>query len=212
MQQHGLVSNYTKKKHKSQSQGCNEALVPNILAQNFNREQALDVVVSDLTYVSVNGSWCYICLIADLWNREIIGWSVDRKKNANLVQEALYRIPYNLSHINVFHSDRGKEFDNKLIDDVIEAFTIERSLSKKGCPYDNAVIEATNKTLKIEFVYQHEFTSLEELRLLLFDYIYWYNNIRLHSSLGYRTPMSIRQQPCLALSYQTPLSDCPKKG
>lgn len=211
MHQHGLVSSYTKKKYKPHSTGCNESPAPNILNRDFSQKQALNAVVSDLTYVDINGSWHYICLVVDLWNREIIGWSVGKQKNAALVQEALHSIPYNLKHINVFHSDRGKEFDNKLIDEVVETFKIKHSLSHKGCPYDNAVIEATNKTLKVEFVYQHKFTSLEELRLLLFDYIHWYNHHRLHSSLNYQAPISIRKEPTLALLYQTTLIDCPKK-
>lgn len=128
------------------------------------------------------------------------------------MQKALYSIPYPLDHINVFHSDRGKEFDNQLIDEVVEAFRIQRSLSQKGCPYDNAVVESTNKSLKTEFIYQHNFTSLEELQILLFDYIHWYNNVRLHSSLGYQTPISKRHQADLSLFYNTPLFTCPKKG
>lgn len=212
MRQHNLASSYTKKKYRPQTLGCNEATTPNILNQEFIRENALEIVVSDLTYVKVNGVWYYICLVLDLWNREIIGWSAGTKKDAILVRNALYSIPYSLNSINVFHSDRGREFDNKLIDDVIETFTIERSLSRKGCPYDNAVIEATNKSLKIEFIYRHRFSNLEELQILLADYIHWYNNCRLHSSLGYRTPINIRKQPSLAALYQSPLSSCSKKG
>lgn len=186
--------------------------MPNLLNREFNQQRALHAVVSDLTYVDVNGTWCYICLVIDLWNREIIGWSAGRRKNAKLVQEALYSIPYSLEHISVFHSDRGKEFDNVLIDEVVKAFKIERSLSHKGCPYDNAVVEATNKALKVEFIYQHRFMNLEELNLLLFDYIHWYNHIRLHSSLGYCTPISIREQSMQTMLYETTLSTCPKKG
>lgn len=192
MKQHDLVSNYTRKKYKPYTSGCNEAKIPNILNREFNRDTALDVVVSDLTYVRVKDHWCYICLIIDLWNREIVGWSVGERKNAELVQEALYSIPYRLDSINVFHSDRGKEFDNKLIDDVVAGFRVERSLSRKGCPYDNAVIESANKTLKVEFAHQHIFSSLGELRALLAHYIDWYNNVRLHSSLGYHAPASVR--------------------
>lgn len=212
MRQCGLVSNYTKKRYQPHSQGCNEAKIPNLLDRCFNRQRALDVVVSDLTYVRVNDTWCYICLVIDLWNREIVGWAAGRQKNAELVQEALYSIPYPLNRINVFHSDRGKEFDNQLIDEVVAAFQMQRSLSQKGCPYDNAVIEATNKSLKTEFARQHQFTSLEELRTLLFDYIHWYNSVRLHSSLGYRAPLSLRNQTNLALIYDSPLFTCPKRG
>jgi len=206
----GLVSNYTKATFKVHYCTCNEQKIPNILARDFNRKFTLDVVVSDLTYVRVNGRWCYVCLVIDLWNREIIGWAVGKRKDAKLVQDAIYSIPYRLDHINIFHTDRGKEFDNKLIEEVIEAFGIKRSLSDKGCPYDNSVNEATNHALKTELIHQFTFTSLEMLRIKLFDYIHWYNTKRLHSSLGYCTPIEVRLGSTNNIIYQSALKNCPK--
>ena len=84
------------------------------------------------------------------------------------------------------------DYDNIKIDNILEAFNIERSLSRKGNPYDNAVSEAMNKILKIEFIYQNKFESLEELELQLAEYIYWYNHIRIHGSLGYISPIKHR--------------------
>lgn len=193
MRKYQLVSHYTKASYKKHSNGYNEASTPNLLDRHFNRDQKLDVVVSDLTYVRVGRSWCYVCLIIDLWNREIIGWSAEKRKNANLVYAALQSIPYRLDQINLFHSDRGREFDNILIDEVLAAFDIERSLSHKGCPYDNAVIESTNHILKTEFIYQHKFQSLTELQAMLSDYIRWYNTKRIHGSLGYLSPLAYKQ-------------------
>ena len=92
----------------------------------------------------------------------------------------------------IFHTDRGSEFKNNTIDGLIETFNIKRSLSKKGCHYDNAVAEATFKVFKTEFIYQTAFQSLEQLNLELADYINWYNNVRIHSSLGYLTPVAYR--------------------
>ena len=71
---------------------------------------------------------------------------------------------------------------------ILDTFAIKRSLSQKGCPYDNAVAEATFKTFKKEFIYQEAFDSTDHLKIELFDYVNWYNNHRLHSSLGYMTP------------------------
>ncbi len=80
------------------------------------------------------------------------------------------------------------------ISQLLLAFNINRSLSKKGCPYDNAVAEATFKTFKTEFINDKNFTSLIQLKLELFDYINWYNNIRIHSTLNYLTPVKYQQQ------------------
>lgn len=94
----------------------------------------------------------------------------------------------NLNDIQLFHTDRGNEFNNKHIDDALEAFQIERSLSMKGCPYDNAVAEATFKIFKTEFVMKSHFESLAELTTELHDYVHWFNPIRIHGSLDYLSP------------------------
>lgn len=67
---------------------------------------------------------------------------------------------------------------------MLEAFGVERSLSAKGCPYDNAVDESTNRILKTEFVYRERFSDLRDLQVKLSDYVNWYNNFRIHSTLG----------------------------
>ncbi len=76
---------------------------------------------------------------------------------------------------------------------MLTTFNIDRSLSKKGCPYDNAVAEATYKIIKTEFVFNRIFGSFEELETELFDYVHWYNNIRIHSSLNYLTPIEYKK-------------------
>ena len=98
-----------------------------------------------------------------------------------------------LFDIDVFHSDRGSEFDNAALDELFEVFGITRSLSKKGCPYDNAVDESANKTLKAEFVHREQFGSLHDLQVKLNDYAWWYNNERMHSTLGYMSPIEFRK-------------------
>ena len=104
-----------------------------------------------------------VCVIIDLFNREIIGYAAGKNKNAELVYKAFSRIKANLNNINIFHTDRGNEFKNKIIEEVLTTFNIDRSLSKKGCPYDNAVAEATYKIIKTEFAFNRIFESFEEL-------------------------------------------------
>lgn len=113
----------------------------------------MHVVVSDLTYVRVGMNWYYICVLIDLFNREIIGYSAGRNKDAHLVTKTFTSVRSNLNNIQIFHTDRGNEFKNKAIDNTLKAFNIDRSLSMKGGPYDNAVAEVTFKVIKIEFVY-----------------------------------------------------------
>jgi putative transposase len=192
MQENGLVSNYTVAQFKPRKSSCNESMVANELERQFNQQEELAVVVSDLTYVRVNQRWNYVCLILDLFNREIIGHSVGTNKDAPLVSRAISSVKTNLSKISLFHTDRGNEFKNKIIDETLETFQIKRSLSMKGCPYDNAVAEATYKIFKTEFVRNRHFDSLEALSLELDDYIHWFNYIRVHGTLGYVSPIQYK--------------------
>lgn len=81
-------------------------------------------------------------------NRGIIGYSAGTNKDAALVHRAFSTVQYNLHELEMFHTDRGKEFDNALIDEALQTFEIKRSLSDKGSPYDNAVAKATFKSIK----------------------------------------------------------------
>ncbi|HEO7463978.1 TPA: IS3-like element ISSag2 family transposase [Streptococcus agalactiae] len=192
MKRLNLVSVYQKATFKPHSRGNNEAPIPNHLDRQFKQERPLQALVTDLTYVRVGNRWAYVCLIIDLYNREIIGLSLGWHKTAELVKQAIQSIPYALTKVKMFHSDRGKEFDNQLIDEILEAFGITRSLSQAGCPYDNAVAESTYRAFKIEFVYQETFQLLEELALKTKDYVHWWNYHRIHGSLNYQTPMTKR--------------------
>lgn len=173
--------------------GQPQAHLPNVVAREFGGRAPRTHICSDLTYVRVGGGWNYVCLLVDLGNREIVGHSAGPRKDADLVGSAFSTLEFPISDIEVFHTDRGSEFDNAKIDELLDAFGVERSLSKKGCPYDNAVDESTNKILKAEFVYRETFGTTRELQIKLADYIHWYNNFRLHSTLGYMTPVEFRR-------------------
>lgn len=90
----------------------------------------------------------YICVLVDLFNREIIGSIVGSNKDVALVARAFASVQGDLRQIQLFHTDRGSEFKNNLIDETLTVFQIGRFLSMKGCPYDNAVAEATFKIMK----------------------------------------------------------------
>ncbi|MBS4535599.1 IS3 family transposase [Clostridium sp. D2Q-14] len=188
MKENGLVSNYTVAQYKPHPNKCNESKISNELNRKFNTNTPYSVVVSDLTYVRVDNKWNYVCILIDLYNREIIGHSVGKYKDANLVYRAFSSVSTRLDNITLFHTDRGNEFKNKIIDEVLDTFNIKRSLSMKGCPYDNAVAGATFKIFKTEFAKNYHFESLQQLEIMLLDYINWFNNFRIHSTLGYLSP------------------------
>lgn len=192
MKQEGLVSTYTAARFRPQKDTCNASQTANVVNRAFNNQPYRNVVVSDLTYVRVGSKWNYICVLVDLFNREIIGYSAGPHKTAQLVKQAFMTVKDSLKNIHIFHTDRGNEFKNQLIEETLTAFDITRSLSRKGCPYDNAVAEATFKIIKTEFVRQKTFANLHELKIQLADYVNWFNHHRIHSALGYCTPVEYR--------------------
>ncbi|MEI5992073.1 hypothetical protein A5881_003629 [Enterococcus termitis] len=173
MKRRQLISSYTKTKFKPIKTISNETKIANKLNRQFSNRQPLEAIVTDLTYVRVGAKWHYICFILDLFNREIIGYSCGPNKDSALVKKELCRISYPLTSVHYFHTDRGKEFDNQAIEEILSAFQIERSFSRKGSPHDNAVAESTYKSAKVEFIYPNTFTTLHELEVKLGDYVHW---------------------------------------
>lgn len=112
MNKNALVSLYTVKQYKVHKEGPNQEKIHNELDRAFDNDVIDDVVVSDLTYVNVAGKWHFICILIDLFNREIIGYSAGSRKDANLVKEAFLSTNISLKNIRLFHTDRGKGFDN----------------------------------------------------------------------------------------------------
>jgi len=192
MRQEGLVSKYIQRRKKGEPK-TNKDPINNKLDRVFGGYKPKEVMVSDLTYVDINNKWHYICLIVELSHREIIGFSAGKNKDAKLVQAAIYSIKGSLRDIGIFHTDRGGEFKNDDIEKILKTFGIERSLSRPGKPIDNAVAESMYDILKTEFVYDEIFTSLENLQKRLADWVWWYNNKRLHGSLGLIPPVKSRE-------------------
>ncbi|MFQ6294600.1 IS3 family transposase [Bifidobacterium adolescentis] len=194
MKRRGMTSAYARRTFKPHKTRVNEARLANILDREFDGYEPRTHLASDLTYVRVGGKWAYVCLLIDLANRSIAGHSADTSRTADLVMAAFATLDFPLTEVEVFHTDRGSEFDNAKIDELLDVFDIRRSLSRKGNPYDNAVVESTNRLLKKGLIYRNHYTSLEQLRSDLNDYVWWFNNQRLHSTLGYRSPKEFTEQ------------------
>ena len=112
MQKYKLISKYTLTAFKPGKSASNKDDLLNIVNQEFSADRPMQKLTTDLTYIRASGKQCQACLILDLYNREIVGWSVGSNKNADLVLEAMKSIPYDLDKVEVFHTDRGAEFVN----------------------------------------------------------------------------------------------------
>lgn len=121
MRENGPVGAYGRKRFKVYPGAVNEADVPNVVARGFGGRAPRTHICSDLTYVRVGASWNYVCLLVDLYNREIVGHSAGPGRDARLVKSAFATLSFPISDIEAFHTDRGSEFDNAEIDLMLEA-------------------------------------------------------------------------------------------
>lgn len=183
---------YSRKKYRSVGSRPNETPLPNLLARRFDGYAPRTHVVGDLTYVRIGRKWSYVCLLVDLCNREIVGHSVGDRRDSDLVKAAFATV-VPLSDIEAFHTDRGSELANASVDEMLKAFGIERSLSKKGCPYGNAVIESANNCPKRGFVHRESFPDADYLRQGVNEWMRFCNSTRIHSTLGYMSPVEFRE-------------------
>ena len=171
-----------------------EARLANLPDRGFDGYAPHTHPASDLTYVRVGGDWAYVCLPVDLADRGIVGHSAGRTRDASLVLGAFATLDFPLADVRVFHTDRGGGFDDTRIDEPFDVFGIKRSLSRKGNPYDNAVVESTDRLLKKELVCRNHYATIGQPRRGPDCCVWWSDDQRLHSTLGYRSPKEFTEQ------------------
>ncbi|WP_095989804.1 IS3 family transposase [Cystobacter fuscus] len=168
-------------------------VAPNVLARDFSPAQPNTSWVTDITYVDTREGWLYLAVVLDLFSRKVVGWSMSDTIDRHLVLGALdmalksRQPPRGLVH----HSDRGSQYAREEYQQALAARGMECSMSRKGNCWDNAVVESFFSTLKQELVYTTDFTTHQQARLALFEYIeVFYNRQRRHSTLGYVSPVN----------------------
>ena len=165
----------------------------NILDRNFASYKLGEKWVSDITYVKVNDNWNYLTTIIDLADRKVVGWTLSEDMTVeNTVYQAwlLARRKRKITSNHIFHSDRGAQYaSNKIKTLLSENINISQSMSRKGNCWDNAVAESFFKTIKYECLNRYKFVNYQSLFKCITEYVDWYNTKRLHSSLGYLTPL-----------------------
>ena len=194
MREQGMTGAYARGRSEPHGTRADEARLANLPDRGFDGYAPHTRPAGDLTYVRVGGDWAYVCLLVDLADRGIVGHSAGRTRDASLVLGAFATLDFPPADVQVFHTDRGGEFDNTGIDELLRVFGIKRSLSRKGNPYDNDVVESTNRLLRKELVYRNHCTTIEQLRRDPDDYVWWSDDQRLHSTLGYRSPKEFTEQ------------------
>ncbi len=189
----GLKSITIKKfNHSGNSKADNTKEYPNLLNQDFNANNPSEKWLGDITYIyTKERGWTYLAVIIDLFDLKVIGWeygiSMTEEISINALKKAV--VKRKPTDNMIFHSDRGSQYISNNFETLLGNLNIKHSYSKKGYPYDNASMESFNAILKKEEVNLHTYCSYEEAKLVIFEFIEsWYNNIRIHSTLGYITP------------------------
>ena len=194
MREQGMTGAYARGRSEPHRTRADEARLANLPDRGSDGYAPHTRPAGDLAYVRVGGDWAYVCLLAGLVDRGIVGHSAGRTRDAGLVLGAFATLDFLLTDVQVFHTDRGGGFDDTRIDDLLDVFGIKRSLSRKGDPYDNAVVESTNRLLRKELVYRNSYTTIGQLRHDPDDCVWWSDGRRLHSTLGYRSPKEFTEQ------------------
>jgi len=169
-----------------------EPIAPNRLAKRPQVTRRDQVWVSDITYIETEAGWLYLAVIMDLYSRRIVGWAFAHHLGTELVAAALAMAlvhrqpPEGLVH----HSDRGVQYASGAYRQLLKAHGVLASMSRKGCCYDNAAVEAFFSTLKVECVYRSRFETHRSAEREIFWFIEtFYNRQRRHSALGYLAPV-----------------------
>jgi putative transposase len=171
-------------------------IAKNILNRNFESNSIGEKWVSDITYIRVNDDWNYLTTIMDLADRKIVGWSLSEDMTVKNTVWSAWLSAISIRNIKfnfIFHSDQGVQYAaNKMSRVLRENIKITQSMSRKGNCWDNATAESLFKTIKYECTNRYKFTSNQQLFDCLKDYICWYNTKRIHSTLGYKTPLEMQ--------------------
>jgi putative transposase len=191
MRKDGIRAKTKRKFRATTNSKHNLPVAENLLNRQFQVEEPNKVWVADITYIPTEEGWLYLAAVMDLGSKRIVGFSMGERATKELAMTALKiaisqrRPPEGLVH----HSDRGAQYASKDYQNLLQKHGMKCSMSRKGDCWDNAPMESFFGSLKMECTHHRRYHSRSEARRDIFYYIeVFYNDERLHSSLGYRSP------------------------
>jgi transposase InsO family protein len=195
LRRNGLLVKRTKCAYRTTDSNHSFKKSPNLIKETLitHSEQA---IAGDITYIKTDQGYAYLALLTDIYSKKIVGWSVGDNMRVELVKQAL-----RMSHANkmfedeetIHHSDRGIQYCCPDYKQFAEKLGFKMSNTTQYDPYENAVAERVNETLKYEFGLRKTAVNLEELEKAIAQAVWIYNNERVHWSLGLRTPQDVHQ-------------------
>tara|TARA_B100001964_G_scaffold56974_1_gene64508 strand:+ start:484 stop:1347 length:864 start_codon:yes stop_codon:yes gene_type:complete len=166
----------------------------NVLDRRFDGWEINQAWVGDITYIATGEGWLYLACVMDLSSRRIVGWSMSNRIKADLVCQALKsaywrrKPPQGL----IMHSDRGSQYASDQHRQLIQDYRMIQSMSRRANCWDNAAMESFFKTLKVERVHRLRYDTRAAATLDIVDWIEgFYNQRRIHSSIGFKTPVDV---------------------
>ena len=193
MQKYNLLSSVRRKKYQHYGDALHR--YPNLLNRNFHAERPNQKWVTDISYIKTGQGFLYLSVIRDLYDNSIVSYKTGTEQNINLVLSTV-REAKRKEKVTAelqLHSDQGFQYTSQAYFRLTQLYNITPSMSRRGNPYDNALAENFFSILKTECIYRAKPRTYEEARLLIGDYIHFYNyqRIQLKTKL---TPMEFRHQ------------------
>ncbi|WP_413906102.1 IS3 family transposase [Candidatus Skiveiella danica] len=196
MKQHGIKAKTKRKFVVTTDSRHNLPVAPDLVQRRFNPQGPNQLWSGDITYIATDEGWLYLAAVIDLFGRQVVGWSLQPHMQTSLVKDALAMAWWRRRPAAglIFHSDRGSQYCSGEFQAILRAWGMRSSMSRKGNCWDNAPTESFWGRLKTASVHGQKFATREQARQAVMDWMAFYNHRRLHSSLGYLSPMQFEQR------------------
>lgn len=196
MQRHGIKAKTKRKYVVTTDSKHHLPMAPDLVQRRFNPPEPNQVWSGDITYLATDEGWLYLAGVLDLHSRQLVGWSMKPNMQADLVKDALAMAWFRRRPAPglIFHSDRGSQYCSHEFQNALGQWEIRSSMSRKGNCWDNAPTESFWGRLKAACIYGQKFATRRQAMDAVLNWIAFYNHSRLHSSLGYLSPMQFEQR------------------
>jgi putative transposase len=194
MRELGLVACQPRPWRPSTTQQGAAGPIPGLVSRDFGAEVPGAKMVGDITYIPAWEGWVYLASVIDCASRKVIGWAMDDNYRTPLITQAIEMAARNLElpADAIFHSDRGSNYTSSEFAAVLKGLGIRQSVGRTGICFDNSLAESFNAALKVERVHRTVYPTRKKAMEDIARYIELrYNQRRLHSALGYRTPQEV---------------------
>ena len=173
-------------------------VAPNLLNRKFDVDEPNRFWTTDITYIWSLEGWLYLAVVLDLYSRQVVGWAINKRMKKQLTLDALAMAYWRRKPAPglLHHSDRGSQYACHDYRKRLDQYGMVASMSRKGNCWDNAPTERFFRSLKSERLSDYRFVTRRSAEVQVLDYISYYNSIRLHSTLGYKSPFAYEKELC----------------